>query len=282
MVSLDFGVLSRARSGCAQERAAESSSFVKILYASQPIPAIAATPASCSMFFLFLMLRRPPRSTLFPYTTLFRSDQGAALRDVLRLSAHALIDRRGSRRTARLEDDELCLVDRRAHGELELRLRGEVSGAHLLGKLLYALEVLREQRQAGQLIGDRHHHLGLDLVDDLGGLRRVDVAAAAHRDEQDIDLAADRVQLVLAQAVPEVIEVAAAQIIDLDGEHEVLAPLGAFLRIVKGLGAGHRHPLDLEFTGAGYQMRVTGQPLEAEVGGIFMCQDHDLYVEPDG
>src|SRR5438309_8583224 len=25
------------------------------------------------MFFFFLMLRRPPRSTLFPYTTLFRS-----------------------------------------------------------------------------------------------------------------------------------------------------------------------------------------------------------------
>src|SRR2546430_11890457 len=27
-------------------------------------------------FFFFLMIRRPPRSTLFPYTTLFRSDQG--------------------------------------------------------------------------------------------------------------------------------------------------------------------------------------------------------------
>src|SRR3712207_8461732 len=26
------------------------------------------------MFFCFLMIRRPPRSTLFPYTTLFRSD----------------------------------------------------------------------------------------------------------------------------------------------------------------------------------------------------------------
>src|SRR5438067_7248841 len=26
------------------------------------------------LFFFFLMLRRPPRSTLFPYTTLFRSD----------------------------------------------------------------------------------------------------------------------------------------------------------------------------------------------------------------
>src|SRR5256885_16981131 len=32
------------------------------------------------VFFFFLMIRRPPRSTLFPYTTLFRSrmDSGAA------------------------------------------------------------------------------------------------------------------------------------------------------------------------------------------------------------
>src|SRR3712207_8381128 len=28
------------------------------------------------MFFFFLMIRRPPRSTLFPYTTLFRSRLG--------------------------------------------------------------------------------------------------------------------------------------------------------------------------------------------------------------
>src|SRR3712207_8974489 len=27
------------------------------------------------MFFFFLMIRRPPRSTLFPYTTLFRSER---------------------------------------------------------------------------------------------------------------------------------------------------------------------------------------------------------------
>src|SRR3712207_7055623 len=27
-----------------------------------------------SYYFFFLMIRRPPRSTLFPYTTLFRSD----------------------------------------------------------------------------------------------------------------------------------------------------------------------------------------------------------------
>src|SRR5256885_16067814 len=29
--------------------------------------------SSPSLFFFFLMIRRPPRSTLFPYTTLFRS-----------------------------------------------------------------------------------------------------------------------------------------------------------------------------------------------------------------
>src|SRR2546427_9458845 len=28
----------------------------------------------CTFFFFFLMIRRPPRSTLFPYTTLFRSN----------------------------------------------------------------------------------------------------------------------------------------------------------------------------------------------------------------
>src|SRR5438445_12995467 len=31
-------------------------------------------PTACSCFF-FLMIRRPPRSTLFPYTTLFRSER---------------------------------------------------------------------------------------------------------------------------------------------------------------------------------------------------------------
>src|SRR5947199_10860453 len=34
-------------------------------------------------FFFFLMIRRPPRSTLFPYTTLFRS-RGPASRGPLR------------------------------------------------------------------------------------------------------------------------------------------------------------------------------------------------------
>src|SRR5918997_756714 len=38
---------------------------------------------SLTSLFFFLMIRRPPRSTLFPYTTLFRSDRGGADRPVL-------------------------------------------------------------------------------------------------------------------------------------------------------------------------------------------------------
>src|SRR2546428_8325988 len=33
-------------------------------------------PPTSLSFFFFLMIRRPPRSTLFPYTTLFRSPGG--------------------------------------------------------------------------------------------------------------------------------------------------------------------------------------------------------------
>src|SRR6266478_9961140 len=38
------------------------------------------------LFFFFLMLRRPPRSTLFPYTTLFRSRR--AHRAAIALARH--------------------------------------------------------------------------------------------------------------------------------------------------------------------------------------------------
>src|SRR6202008_5094816 len=43
------------------------------------------------LFFFFLMIRRPPRSTLFPYTTLFRSCLGQLLPDaVCRLLVRSL------------------------------------------------------------------------------------------------------------------------------------------------------------------------------------------------
>src|SRR6266404_4256158 len=49
------------------------SGFVGGSYGSEtPVKAV-ITPAYAFRYSFFLMIRRPPRSTLFPYTTLFRS-----------------------------------------------------------------------------------------------------------------------------------------------------------------------------------------------------------------
>src|SRR5256885_4993743 len=41
-----------------------------------------ASPVPPDLLFFFLMIRRPPRSTLFPYTTLFRSHDRGTFADV--------------------------------------------------------------------------------------------------------------------------------------------------------------------------------------------------------
>src|SRR3712207_8938077 len=47
----------------------------------------------CLLLFFFLMIRRPPRSTLFPYTTLFRSELAVGRAPVLHGQlAHAVIE----------------------------------------------------------------------------------------------------------------------------------------------------------------------------------------------
>src|SRR5207247_10346635 len=66
----------------------------------------------CSLLFFFSLLRRPPRSTLFPYTTLFRSLQGRPRATVLGLvefvgrehveAAIAARRARGDRKSTRL------------------------------------------------------------------------------------------------------------------------------------------------------------------------------------
>src|SRR5438552_15161428 len=59
------------------------------------------------LFFFFLMLRRPPRSTLFPYTTLFRS--------VPRVEVVRRVDqRRDDRADAQVEIAALRLLDRKS------------------------------------------------------------------------------------------------------------------------------------------------------------------------
>src|SRR5256885_11304098 len=68
----------------------------------------------CVFFFFFLMIRRPPRSTLFPYTTLFRSmiatalAVAAALRPVTRL-AKEVRERGADRKSTRLNSSHLVI-----------------------------------------------------------------------------------------------------------------------------------------------------------------------------
>src|SRR3712207_7890230 len=74
------------------------------------------------LFFFFLMIRRPPRSTLFPYTTLFRSlqrDERGRLRPALlrrprgaRVARHPPHGRQADRRRRRA--GELLAADRKS------------------------------------------------------------------------------------------------------------------------------------------------------------------------
>src|SRR2546430_16462729 len=50
---------------------------------------------SCVFVFFFLMIRRPPRSTLFPYTTLFRSREAMRLMERFRISGVPIVDDAG-------------------------------------------------------------------------------------------------------------------------------------------------------------------------------------------
>src|SRR5256885_8469095 len=70
------------------------------------------------------MIRRPPRSTLFPYTTLFRSDLGEAA-DALGLGAAKL------RAGERVEGNEI-----------ELRAHSRRDGQELAGMLLAVVDTV--------------------------------------------------------------------------------------------------------------------------------------------
>src|SRR3989454_1439937 len=75
------------------------------------------------------MIRRPPRSTLFPYTTLFRSSGGAGHSQAVRRTARA---RGGAARAIRLGDGPVAAVFRSIDAVVCTRLRdrhdGDASG----------------------------------------------------------------------------------------------------------------------------------------------------------
>src|SRR5258708_18482931 len=90
----------------------------------------------CPAFF-FLMIRRPPRSTLFPYTTLFRSHHKPI---------PAGCTASGSRRTA-----NTWSASRSEEHTSELQ-----SPDHLVCRLL--LEKKKDHRRLGRAIGHRQFH----------------------------------------------------------------------------------------------------------------------------
>src|SRR3712207_7555079 len=85
------------------------------------------------IFFFFLMIRRPPRSTLFPYTTLFRSRSGGAHFAPAPARRGAVLAGRGPSQSARGRvpvmrtidwiDDHVVLVDRSEEHTSELQSR---------------------------------------------------------------------------------------------------------------------------------------------------------------
>src|SRR5260221_12817443 len=74
--------------------------------------------------FFFLMIRRPPRSTLFPYTTLFRSVVGdAGWKDaVIRTESGWARRRAGRRRGALRRRSEEHTSELQSHSDLVCRL----------------------------------------------------------------------------------------------------------------------------------------------------------------
>src|SRR5947207_12100000 len=79
-------------------------------------------------YFFFLMIRRPPRSTLFPYTTLFRS-AGKKAKRVRRSDRRGRVPREGAiyiartpGRNGRVERSEEHTSELQSHSDLVCRL----------------------------------------------------------------------------------------------------------------------------------------------------------------
>src|SRR3712207_9195998 len=98
-----------------------------------------------TLVFFFLMIRRPPRSTLFPYTTLFRS----------RPDSHEMVTS-GSARAVPIADTQNVLSSAhaaltRSGSEVSLVDLGSLNGTHVAGPEATEWTQLRsEERRVGK------------------------------------------------------------------------------------------------------------------------------------
>src|SRR5437879_8047395 len=90
----------------------------------------------------FLMIRRPPRSTLFPYTTLFRSDLGTAQLADQGDAAEARPDC-GVRHA--LECTMISMLDKRA--KVLLKTRSEEHTSELQSPMYLVCRLLLEKKK---------------------------------------------------------------------------------------------------------------------------------------
>src|SRR2546422_2300374 len=92
------------------------------------------------ILFFFLMIRRPPRSTLFPYTTLFRSQVAA----------------REARQRGRHRDQRAHQPQRRADPDREADSRSEEHTSELQSRLHLVCRLLLEKKKKHRSEHSRH------------------------------------------------------------------------------------------------------------------------------
>src|SRR2546429_4375710 len=97
-------------------------------------------------FFFFLMIRRPPRSTLFPYTTLFRSPEKGRLEP----AAH------GALPGYLLQVGSVFRKERVAAVSLQDRKSTRLNSSH--GYISYAVFCLKKKKTPYRLIDHTNSH----------------------------------------------------------------------------------------------------------------------------
>src|SRR3712207_7284483 len=93
----------------------------------------------------FLMIRRPPRSTLFPYTTLFRS---LALRRRVRQQTDVIREHLATRTLY----EERVRIARDLHDSLEQDLRSEEHTSELQSRQYIVCRLLLEKKINGRCL----------------------------------------------------------------------------------------------------------------------------------
>src|SRR5258707_6797073 len=84
----------------------------------------------CFLFFFFLMIRRPPRSTLFPYTTLFRSVNPPASSGCFSKCAAPALNASSSRPLLMRSEEHTSELQSRQYLVCRLLLEKKKQGAH--------------------------------------------------------------------------------------------------------------------------------------------------------